>query len=297
MSDKQLNTLMGKMIERGKDSQIDPEALKILEDVVGHEPDQSPEKLPRSPEKRAELEQLPLWPMATRGVPNSILRSSLFGVVKKGRRNHCYEIEVPSSGSLKVIYTGMRLDQADLDVWEQCLSLAKENGLGTRIWFSANSFLKAIGRPVGNSQHLWLKKALKRLGAAQVEIIEGDRSYFGTLIQDGFRDEKTDQYIIKLNPQLSKLYGANHWTRIQWDERHTLNKKYLAQWLHGFYSSHKEPYPMKVEKIRELCGSETKDLSKFRQSLRKALKQVQGVTGWQCWIDDTDKVNVARHRK
>lgn len=301
--DKTLDDLVSTMEDRGtKRTDIDPETLAMLEDFVKSEDASTPEKpakgLPRSPGKRAEQSQLPLWPMATRGVPNAILRSALFGVIQAGRRSHCLDMEVPSAGgNLHVTYTGMRLDQADLDVWEQCLSMAKEKGLGERIEFQANEFLAAIGRGKSGSQHDWLKKSLKRLNGAQVEIREGDRAYFGTLIYDGFRDEKTKRYVIQLNPKLSKLYGQHHWTRVQWDERHALGKKHLAQWLHGFYSSHKNPHPIKVETLRWLCGSDTQELSKFRQSLKTALVHLQAVTEWKCWVDNTDKVRVVRHSK
>jgi hypothetical protein len=190
----------------------------------------------------------------------------------------------------------MRLDQGDLDVWEQCLSLAKENGLGERIEFTANSFLRSVDRKTGNSQHIWLRQSLKRLNAAQVEISDKGRAYFGTLIQDGYRDDETGHYVINLNPKLSRLYGQNHWTQVQWDERHAL-KRPLSQWLHGFYSSHKEPFPIKTETLLWLCGSETKDLRRFRQSLGLALKEVQAVTDWKCWIGKDDKINVARPRR
>lgn len=328
MSDKKLNDLVGKMNGRGEkkledaaesifddfagsvqESDIDPEALEILNGIFSDEeldehqlkrdvaaPDE-PIKPSRNPKTRQKQEQLPLWPNATKGVPNAVLRSALFGVVRKGRRNHCLDLEIPSAGSnLKITYTGMRLDQADLDVWEQCLTLAKDSGLGSRIEFSAYGFLKSIGRGTGQSQHMWLKSSLKRLNGALVEISEGDRSYFGTLIQEGFRDDKVGRYVIEVNPRISRLYGQHHWTRVQWDERHAL-KRPLAQWLHGFYSTHKKPFPIKVETIHNLCGSETKDLSRFRQTLRLALKEMQAVTGWQCWIDKTDKVIVSRHSK
>ena len=36
--------------------------------------------LPRS------VVQLPIWPESTRGVPNGVLRSALFGAIKKGAR-------------------------------------------------------------------------------------------------------------------------------------------------------------------------------------------------------------------
>lgn len=35
--------------------------------------------------------QLPIWPDKVRGVPNSILRSALFGIVRRGRRMYVEE--------------------------------------------------------------------------------------------------------------------------------------------------------------------------------------------------------------
>ena len=56
--------------------------------------------------------------------------------------------------------------------------------------------------------------------------------------------------------------------------RRELDAQPLAQWLHGFYASHAAPYPMRVETLHRLCGSEANELWKFAQTLRKALEAV-----------------------
>jgi len=43
--------------------------------------------------------------------------------------------------------------------------------------------------------------------------------------------------------------------------------------LHGYYSSHAKPYPVKVETLHKLCGSEA-ELRRFRQTLGNALADV-----------------------
>jgi hypothetical protein len=289
MSDKKLKAILEKMGSRlseeekkDEDEEINIAFEKMLDQMDSKESENLNSK-----------EQLPIWPRATMGVPNAVLRSSLFGVIQRGRRKYIDGQELTSIGSIKIIYTGPRLDQADLDVWEQCLTLAREEGLGSRIEFSANSFLKCIDRKTGKSQHEWLKKAFRRLSGSVVSIIDGDREYFGPLIAGGARDEETGRYVIEINPRIRKLYGDQHWTQVQWSERHAL-KKPLSQWLHGFYSSHRNPYPIKTETIRSLCGSETKDIYRFRQSLRAALKELQGITGWHCSVDKENKVQVVR---
>ena len=56
--------------------------------------------------------------------------------------------------------------------------------------------------------------------------------------------------------------------------RHALDGKPLAQWLHGFYASHARPYPLRVETLHQLCGSEAKRLTDFKVDLRRSLEAV-----------------------
>ena len=236
---------------------------------------------------------LPLTPAGIAGVPNSFLRSSLFSVVKKGRRNLCHELEISSTEGLSIKYSGLRLNQNDLDVWEQCLFLAQESDLGSVIEFTAGSFLEAIERGRGKSQYDWLEASIKRLAGALVSVSDEKREYFGALIQEGIKDKETGHYTLRINPSLSVLYNNNGWTKIKMAERLSL-KKDLSKWLHGFYSTHSAPFHMKVSTIYRLCGSETKELWRFRQSLKVALTELSEVTNWKCSIDSTDKIVVQK---
>jgi hypothetical protein len=82
---------------------------------------------------------------------------------------------------------------------------------------------------------------------------------------------------------------------IDWEQRQALRRKPLALWLHGFYSSHAAPFPVKIETLRQLSGSGTKRLRKFEENLRKALDDLETVTGIKGTIDeDDDLVTVER---
>ena len=52
----------------------------------------------------------------------------------------------------------------------------------------------------------------------------------------------------------------------------------------------------KVATIKGLCASETVELRKFRQILRKALAKLSSITGWQCGIDDNDCVVIDKQQ-
>jgi hypothetical protein len=89
--------------------------------------------------------------------------------------------------------------------------------------------------------------------------------------------------------------AAAGWTAIDWQQRQELRGKPLALWLHGYYATHAKPLPVKVETLRNLSGSKTAALFKFRQQLRKALgelKAIGAIASWQ--IDAADLVTVDR---
>lgn len=269
--------------------------MKKLDELLARVPEfqaKARERALAAPAQPTPVVQLPLWPEPVRGVPNSILRSALFGAIKRGRRTYLQGEPVASYEGVTILQTGPRLDQADLDVWEQCMHLARTGGLGTRIQFAAHGFLKAIGRGTGKSQHEWLRNAFRRLASTVVEVKDGKRAYFGPMLHHGARDDETGRYVIEINPAIAQLYSSDGWTQIEWEQRQALHKQPLAQWLHGFYSTHAKPYPMKVETIHRLCGSENKELKGFRRELRDALAKLEAATGWTCEIDDADLVQI-----
>ncbi len=246
------------------------------------------------PDAPSNVALLPPWPSAVRGVPNSLLRSALFGAIKRGKRAYQQGVKKASVEGVTVIHTGPQLDQADLDVWQHCLHLARAEGLGTRIQFSAGSFLKAIERGAGGKDIEWLKNAFRRLSSSVVEVSDGKRAYFGPMLIGGARDDETGQYVIEMNLKIVSLFGTDGWTGVEFEVRRALKKQPLSQWLHGFYSSHARPFGFKVETTHRLCGSENAAIKGFRQELRQALQRLAEVTKWTCEIDENDVVNVAK---
>ena len=232
------------------------------------------EEEPRPP---AKVIQLPLWPEPKRGAPNAVLRGALFAAIHKDRQYMHRQELIAVQGGITIRYTGEQLDQSDLDVWEQTLHLARTQALGTECYFTAHGFLKALGRSTGKRDHEWLKSALVRLAGAVVEITSGRRTYFGTLIEGGARDEDTGRYVVEINPKLAKFYGRTQWTQIDWEQRQRLRAKPLALWLHGFYASHAAPYPLTVAYLHKLSGSRTKRLRKFKENLIQALRDLEAV--------------------
>jgi hypothetical protein len=202
---------------------------------------------------------------------------------------------------MEIRFTGWQLDQSDLDVWEQALHLARQHPLGTRCDFTARSFLKALGRSTGKKDHEWLKDVLRRLGGCLVEITHDHATYGGSLLEF-YRDENTQRYRLEINPKMKALYMAG-WTACDWEQRQQLRGKPLALWLHGFYSSHADPYPLKVETLHRLSGSRNKQVADFKRKLNAAFEDLKAIgaindcefTGDLVQIDRTPSRSQRRH--
>lgn len=281
--------IIAKQVEKNTGKSVDQVLKEAQEAEIRGEKITLPQQVH---EQKQEVQpQLPMWGERIRGVPNGVLRSALFTATKRGKRAYFEGVQIASVDGVKVLFTGPRLDQADLDVWEQCLHIARTATLGTRISFTAHGFLKAIGRSTGKSDHEWLKGAFRRLSTSLVELVDGKRAYWGSLISHGQRNEETGFYELELNPKIASLYNDDGWTGQDWEQRKALIGKPLALWLHGFYSSHAKPYDYKIDTLYKLCGSEAKELKHFKEQLNESLSALSIATGWNCRID-SDKVQI-----
>ncbi|HGJ5866276.1 plasmid replication initiator TrfA [Arsenophonus nasoniae] len=227
-------------------------------------------------------------------VPNIILRSALFGLVAKGTRKYEKSVLKATVNGYEIKYTGEQLDQSDLDVWLECLQRCQESPLGNAVKFSSYDFLLSIRRNTGKTQYKWLDESLNRMKANAVQLSDKKYTYIGSLINEIYRDEETGLNCLVLNPKIVNCFGDAEWTGIVKALRLKLKGKPLTQWLHGFYSSHSKPVPIKVETLKRLCGSERGELRKFRYDLKKSLSELSNITGWNCIIDQTDKVIVSK---
>lgn len=271
---------MGEVVDRLKQRKDLPQALaQALETMAATMDEQTlpVECVPAEPE--SQVIQLPLWPEPVRGTPNSFLRSALFAAIQGKTRAAMKKEILAAAKGIEIRFTGFQLDQADLDVWEQAVHLARRNELGNVCRFRANAFLKAIGRSNGKANYEWLNDSLTRLVACAVEIRNGSRVFTGSLLSSCERDENTGMYELILDPKTIRLYSFNDWTAIDWEQRKALKGKPLALWLHGFYSSHAQPFPLSIDYLREKSGSRTQEKKFFKTALKRAFIELENVTG------------------
>jgi len=227
--------------------------------------------------------QLPLWAEALRCLPNEIAHSALFNA-KNRRQPRLYlkQAEIAVIGDGRITFTGEELRQDDETVWLQLVHLAKERPLGNLVEFTPYSLCKAIGWSIDGRSYKRLRQCLNRMQATALSI-------YSKRLQSGislsmipmfrWQDEAGNalaQYQIKVAQELVALFGENHYTRLEMEQRKALPDG-IATWLHSYYASHSKPYPVKLGTLKfgaglgAMCDFETK------RNIRRALCELKDV--------------------
>ena len=68
----------------------------------------------------------------------------------------------------------------------------------------------------------------------------------------------------------------------------------IATWLHGYYASHREPFPIKLESIKQGAGITTERPAKVRELIENALAELVKVGFLESWEIVGDLVYVKR---
>ena len=256
------------------------------------------------------LTQLPLWTERERGLPNALARSALFTAANRTiARSNYKQHKIAALRGIEIWYTGEELRQDDEDVFLQIVHLARQQPLGEIVEFSGYSLLKELGWPTSMASYKRLRDCINRLSATTLAVTVdrplgggAETGFGGSLIRkfawesDAARGS-SQRWKVWLEREIVYLFDNNTFTKIDWEQR--LKLPPLAKWLHQFYFTHAEPFGMKVETIKTLCGSRIAVLSKFRYKLKEALDlliEVGFIVSYQ--IDSrTDLLSVTRAPK
>jgi hypothetical protein len=249
---------------------------------------------------------LPEWPEGTAALMNALIRSEVFSPLEKVKaRERLHDAPLVSQSNYTVVYTGIPLDQGDADVFLQIISLHSGIIPGNPIQISLRPFLQSVGRAYGTRNRNWMIESLERLSSAYFKIKFSTNTYVGEysggildveFLQD-IKPKKSDLKIMVTIPVQFFNRFLHDYTKLPMRKRLALKGKasQLAKWLHSYYASHREPYPVSVDFLRKLSGSKIRDLFVFRYQLKLALKLLKDngdIANWS--FDKNDRVEVAR---
>lgn len=241
---------------------------------------QQPSDAAETPVKRGRKRStLPAWPETMRCVPNEVLRCNLFNArnrkVKRIETMPDHDLVVLFNG--RITYGGPELRQDDETVWLQLVHLARTAGPGEPVEFVPKSFLESIGWPINSQSYATLRKCLQRFQKTSLAIYS-DRLQAGISLNMLPKFEWQDanratlrRYRVVLPPELVELFSVGSFSRIEWQQRLALPVG-IATWLHGYYSTHREPYAVKLDTIQAGCGVMFRNASDLHDTVAKALK-------------------------
>lgn len=238
--------------------------------------------------------QLPLWNDSRRAIPNEYARSAIFTVRNKKReRRTITNQNVFVVGECVIRYTGIELRAYDDElVWLEVLNLAKPFPLGEWIQFSCYQICAVLGWSKSKFYYQKIHECLLRLKATAVSI-ENRRLGKGkaiSLIEDYEWVDSTGSRLpkcrVKIHRDMRDLFAGHHFTELEWGAYIKLSP--VARRIYDYASSHRNPYPLRLDTVRSMCGSDSCNRARrWMEQVKNALSELKG---WQLIKDGEIRV-------
>lgn len=285
--------------------------MKPLDELLARIPELQAKSREREKDRQANAEkgngtavaavvQLPLWAEALRCLPNELLRSALFNAKnRKQPRAFLKKQDIAVLFEGRMTYQGEELRQDDETVWLQLIHLAKEQPLGSVVEFTPYSFCKAIGWSICKGSYERLRECLDRMQSTALAVYSKRLKRgvsLSMLPAFEWQDEHKNtlkKYRVQVAPQLVELFGDVQYTQVEWAQRLALPVG-IATWLHGYYASHRDPYPVKLNTLKKGAGITTERPAKVRELIEKALAELVNVGFLESWEIVGELVHVKR---
>lgn len=247
----------------------------------------------------AKPKYLPDWPEGQRAMPNEILRSALFNCRNRRKpRMFMKDVEIALIGDGQVIYRGEELRQDDELVWLHLMHLIKKLPLGECVEFTPYSFVKTLGWPIKGQSYERLRICFSRMQATAIRIQSKRLGCFISVsLIHQFRsrndqNENLSRWQVRVGEEMRLLFDEEFLTRMNWELRKSLPDG-IASKLFGYWASHRQPFPVKITTLLQLCGSEMSQ-KHFKIELKKALELLGKIGFLEAWEINEDLVAVKR---
>jgi TrfA protein len=217
-----------------------------------------------------------------RHIPNDYARSSLFSARNKRqpRVSMMRQELFHYNAYITLVYSGFELRAEDDElVWLQLLSYAQKSPLGEEFEFELKTLVSDIGWSKSGRNYDRARECITRLKASEV-LAQNSKAY-GTsgaisliakyaFVNDG--EGKPTKYKVSMDTNLMVLFAGNTFTSHKWERYRKLSP--VARRLADYVESHKHPHPLDLNTFNKLCGSSNISRTSWRQTVRKACKEL-----------------------
>lgn len=221
------------------------------------------------------------WPNHMRAIPNDYARSALFTVRNKRQpraalQGHSiYHV----NESVKITYSGIEL-RADDDelVWQQVMEYAKRTPVGEPISFTFYELCQDLGWSHNGRYYDKAEECLTRLqaGAMQFSSPRIGRLESVSLIRRFRvldRGKRGSRCQVEIEVEMVMLFAGDHYSKFVWEKYRKLSP--TSRRMFDYFSTHKEPFPLKLETFRLMCGSDSTREKKWKEQTVRAADELQ----------------------
>jgi hypothetical protein len=219
-----------------------------------------------------------------RHIPNDYARSSIFTARNKREPRQTLmhkKLFHYNEQHVSILYSGIELRAEDDEiVWLQILKYGEGVPLGEPFEFSVKDLVRDVNWSKNGRNYDRARESITRLKANEVLALNTKaygKSGAISLIQNytavNDAEGKATEYRVWIDPNLIVLFAGNTFTSHAWEVYRNLSP--VARRLADYIASHQQPYPLAVDKFRQMCGSTDKSIRSWRQTVKKACAEVQ----------------------
>jgi hypothetical protein len=220
------------------------------------------------------------WGDDMRAMPNDLARAALFTTRNKKTPREVRQQHVifHVNKDVLITYTGIEL-RADDDelVWQQVLEYAKRSPVGTPVSFTFYELCTDLGWPINGRYYDNAEECLTRLQATAMQFSSGRIGRLESVslihrfrVLD--RGKKTSRCQVEIDEEMVVLFAGDHYSKFVWEKYRELSP--TARRMFDYFVSHKEPFPLKLETFRLMCGSDSARLKKWREQTGQACEEL-----------------------
>ncbi len=220
------------------------------------------------------------WGDDMRAMPNDLARAARFTTRNKKTPREVRQQHVifHVNKDVLITYTGIEL-RADDDelVWQQVLEYAKRSPVGTPVSFTFYELCTDLGWPINGRYYDKAEECLTRLQATAMQFSSGRIGRLESVslihrfrVLD--RGKKTSRCQVEIDEEMVVLFAGDHYSKFVWEKYRELSP--TARRMFDYFVSHKEPFPLKLETFRLMCGSDSARLKKWREQTGQACEEL-----------------------
>jgi hypothetical protein len=240
-----------------------------------------------------------------RFIPNDYARSSLFTARNKKEPRRILQHEklfhLHEGQGVSILYTGIELRAEDDEiVWLQIMHYAKRVPLGEPFEFWIKDLVNDVGWSKNGRYYDKARECISRLKANEVMVF--NEKAYGKSGAISLIDKYTSMndsagkptiYRVWIDPNLITLFAGSTFTNHSWEIYLGLSP--VARRLADYIESHKQPFPLKIGRFHDMCGSTSKTPTGWRRTVREACAEIEnkGIAK-RAQLHTDDSIYVAR---